>query len=91
MCGIPMSEFWTMTPWQLAVSIEALNEKMGMEFKRGCWLIWHQAAMMRSTEKMITLAKLMGEENEQVQVIDEAGILAMLKAKAGKHNERSDG
>mgnify|MGYP006921294429 CR=1 FL=1 len=91
MCGIPMSEFWKMTPWQLTVAIEALNERMGQEFRRGCWLIWHQAAMIRSTEKMITLAKLMGEENEQVQVIDEDGILAMLKRKAGLENERSNG
>lgn len=83
MCGIAMSEFWRMTPWQLAICIESMNEKMGLEFKRGCWLIWHQAAMMRSTDKMITLAALMGEEKQQVQVIDEAGILAMLKRKAG--------
>lgn len=93
MCHIPISEFWNMTPWQLSVAIDGLNETLGNEFKRGCWLIWHQSAMTRSSGEMISLSKLMGEDKtEKVQVIDEMAILGMLKRQAERFkNDSSNG
>lgn len=67
-----------MTPAELSLCMAAFEEKQKADHKERLWFMWHQAALSRCKE-MPKLSVFIGDKRP-VRGIDEAGIVARLKA-----------
>lgn len=75
--------FWSLTPWQFRVCVEAYSDKMEDDHKQSVWLMYHGAIIPKM--KKIPPLKDFLTPKKAVQGIDENAIMARLKA----YNERA--
>ena len=57
-CGIPMLEFWEMTPREAMLAIGAANWRAEQKQRGWLWLAWHTAAQSR-VKTLPSLASLL--------------------------------
>jgi hypothetical protein len=65
-CGITLAEYNEMTPYELTIIIEAVNEKRQMENDNNIALVWLGENLHRS-KKLPSLDKLLGKDNTPVK------------------------
>jgi hypothetical protein len=67
-----------MTPWQFKTYIDGFSDRKEQEHKHSAWIMYHGAALARAS-KMPPLTAFI-EHKKPVKGIDEAAIMARLKA-----------
>ena len=81
MIGIKPSEFWTMTPYQLSLCIDAFSEKSISDKNDMIRLSYNHMTMMRTDPKRLPkLEKLLIGYKKPVPIFDESAIITKMKA-----------
>lgn len=77
-CGISLSEFWDITPYQLSIIAEAKKEQWIEEHNNRVWIMWHGEAIQRA-KTFPKLKELMYSE-KPAGVVDEDYIKGRMRA-----------
>lgn len=83
--GIPPNLFWGMTPWQLGRCISGYTKRKKSQNDFDTWLMWHGAVLQRA-QKIPPLSEFI-QEKKPIKKIDEAAIMARLKAYSRRFKE----
>jgi len=71
-CGIGVREFWSLTPRETYMVLEAATWRLEREHRRDAWLAWHIAALSRAKrlpalQRLIAPGKARALEGEELE------------------------
>lgn len=78
--GITITEFWTITPHQLAVAERAYAQKFEVEYNIAAVMMYNNALLSRTQKRLPHLKTFLYQGNKGVKGIDEAAIMERFKA-----------
>lgn len=87
--GIPLTDFWKMTPYQLRIISEAYHEKSIHEYNQQASLMYYNAIIPLS-KKVPPLSDFLYEKNKKKAIIDEDAIKGRFQAYI-KQREKTNG
>jgi hypothetical protein len=70
--------FWDITPWQYRVAAESFDKRWEANHNHDAWLMWHGAALNRTSKKFPPLNDFMAGK-KPVQGINENAIMTRLR------------
>jgi len=71
-CGIGVREFWSLTPRETYMVLEAATWRLEREHRRDAWLAWHIAALSRAKrlpalQRLIAPGKARALEGDELE------------------------
>ena len=95
-CGIGVREFWSLTPRETYMVLEAATWRLEREHRRDAWLAWHIAALSRAKrlpplQRLIAPGKARALQGEELERRRSEHREIMQKIDVGKINEAKRG